>query len=112
MSKKLILNKSIKQLLLLGICPTLFVTIIVLSSTNDFGHRYFIVSYITFILLAFLTLTKVEKFSKLLYVALLLGLISGNLWIYPERISQGWDASLAHIPYHSLRKKAIEKNNG
>jgi hypothetical protein len=108
MSKKLILNKSIKQLLLLGICPTLFVTIIVLSSTNDFGHRYFIVSYITFILLAFLTLTKVEKFSKLLYVALLLGLISGNLWIYPERISQGWDASLAHIPYHSLRKKAID----
>jgi hypothetical protein len=36
-----------------------------------------------------------------------LGLVSGNLWIYPRHISQGWDATLAHVPYHSLRSKAI-----
>ena len=38
---------------------------------------------------------------------LFVGLITGNLWVYPERTSQGWDASLAHVPYHSLRKEAI-----
>ena len=35
-------------------------------------------------------------------------MFSGNLWIYPEKISQGWDATLAHTPYHQLRKEAIK----
>jgi hypothetical protein len=39
---------------------------------------------------------------------LFLGLLSGNLWIYPKKISQGWDATLAHIPYHSLRLEGIQ----
>jgi len=30
-------------------------------------------------------------------------LLSGNFWIYPSRIAQGWDASLAHLPYYKLR---------
>jgi hypothetical protein len=41
-------------------------------------------------------------------MSLLVGLVSGNLWVYPESISQGWDASLAHTPYHSLRNEAID----
>ena len=44
----------------------------------------------------------------MLYVLLFLGLVSGNLWVYPEKISQGWDATLAHLPYHQLRKNAIQ----
>ena len=45
---------------------------------------------------------------------LLAGLISGNLWIYPRNIAQGWDATLAHVPYYNLRIEAInylDKNN-
>jgi hypothetical protein len=37
----------------------------------------------------------------------LLGLLSGNLWIYPPHISQGWDSTLAHWPYYRLRQEAI-----
>ncbi len=43
-----------------------------------------------------------------------MGLITGNLWIYPRDIAQGWDASLAHVPYFQLRQDAIkymDKNN-
>jgi|TARA_B110000037_G_scaffold72032_1_gene86824 hypothetical protein len=105
--KKVLLNKHFKQLLLLSICAVFFIIVAVLFSTNAFGHRYFIVSYISFILLAFLVLKELKKYSKPLYVLLFIGLITGNLWIYPERTSQGWDASLAHTPYHSLRKEAI-----
>lgn len=108
LQKKSSFGKHFKQLLLLSICATFFVAVIVLFSTNDFSHRYFIVSYISFILLAFLALRKIKKYSKLLYMSLFIGLISGNLWIYPEKISQGWDASLAHVPYHSLRNEAID----
>ncbi|PQB06509.1 hypothetical protein BST83_04525 [Polaribacter filamentus] len=42
---------------------------------------------------------------------LLFGLVSGNLWLYPREISQGWDATLAHVPYHSLRIEAIDYLN-
>lgn len=106
--KKLPQNKSIQQLIILGISSVIFVILAVLLSTNAFGHRYFITSYICFILIAFLIILQLKKHQKLIYSLLFIGLISGNLWIYPEKISQGWDATLAHIPYHELRKEAIQ----
>lgn len=106
--KRILQNKSIQQLLLLAICSVLFIIITVLLSTNAFGHRYFIVSYICVILVGFLTLLELKKYKNTLFVFLLIGLITGNLWIYPEKISQGWDATLAHTPYHQLRKEAIQ----
>jgi len=51
---------------------------------------------------------------KFLYFIALIGLLSGNFWVYPDRISQGWDATLAHLPYYNLRKKMIayiDENN-
>ena len=93
---------------MLAICSVLFIIITVLLSTNAFGHRYFIVSYICVILVGFLTLLELKKYKNTLFVFLLIGLITGNLWIYPEKISQGWDATLAHTPYHQLRKEAIQ----
>jgi hypothetical protein len=83
-------------------------------ATNTMGHRYFITSYLIVILISFIALNRFYSCKKIIYSLLFFGLITGNLWIYPRNISQGWDASLAHIPYHSLRIKAIEylaKNN-
>lgn len=43
-----------------------------------------------------------------------MALAFGNLWIYPRGISMGWDATLAHLPYHALRTEAVvffQKNN-
>jgi hypothetical protein len=34
-------------------------------------------------------------------------IVSGNFWIYPTRISQGWDSTLAHLPYYELRQEAL-----
>ncbi len=38
---------------------------------------------------------------------LCIGLLSGHLWVYPSHISQGWDASLAHLHYYDLREKML-----
>lgn len=46
-----------------------------------------------------------------LLTIVILGLISGNFWIYPDHIAQGWDASLAHRPYYELRKEAMQYLN-
>jgi hypothetical protein len=96
------------MLLLLGLSSILIVTITSLLSTNSFGHRYFITFFIATIIISYLLIDKYLKKKRLLYIVLLLSLLTGNLWIYPERIAQGWSASLAHYPYFKLRKQAID----
>ena len=71
------------------------------------GHRYFIASYLAFALLAFVLLQKFRN-KKIVYSAMLGSLMLGNFLVYPDDIAQGWDASLAHLPYWKLRKNAIE----
>ena len=77
------------------------------------GHRYYISSYITLGLISAILIQEF-KFKKLIYLGLLSSLILGNFIIYSDNFSQGWDSSLAHLPYWKLRKNAIEyldKNN-
>lgn len=109
--KKILKSIKNRQLLTISICPVIIVIIVSLFATNTFGHRYFIVSYIGFILFSFLLLDEFYKSKKIIFTLLFLGLVSGNLWVYPKQISQGWDATLAHIPYHSLRLKTIDYLN-
>lgn len=107
LAKRKSIDVNIKQILSLSFFSVLAVILVSLFSTNAFGHRYFIVSYIGLTVVCFLILDKITFGRRTIFVLLCLGLLSGNLWIYPEKISQGWDATLAHIPYHELRKKAI-----
>lgn len=106
--RKVIFTKEIKQLMLLAIASVIFIVVTSLLATNTMGHRYFIVSYLALGLLAFVIISKHYSFKKIIYIVLIGGLVAGNLWIYPRDIAQGWDASLAHVPYHSLRIKALE----
>jgi len=106
--KKDFFTKEIKQLLLLSVSSVFFIIVTSLAYTNTIGHRYFIVSYITIGLLSFLSISYFVKRKKIIYILLLLGLITGNLWIYPRTISQGWDASLAYLPYRNLRVEAMK----
>lgn len=106
--KKILKSTKNKQLLVISIASVIFIIIAVLFSTNAFGHRYFIVSFCSINLLTFCIIKEYYSKKKLIYSLLFIGLISGNLWIYPKTISQGWDATLAHVPYHSLRINAIK----
>ncbi len=100
-------TKKTKQLALLAFTSVFVVIIISIFSTNSFGHRYFMASYIFLTIIAFHFITNLFNSNKVIYSILIIALISGNLWIYPRNIAQGWDASLAHLPYFNLRKQAI-----
>lgn len=71
------------------------------------GHRYLLPLYI---LISFIFLVLVyQSFMpsikrKYLLMFVLIGMISGHLWVYPDKISQGWDVTLAHTPYYLLRE--------
>ena len=83
------------------------------------GHRYLLPMYFTISLIFVLLLEKINTVAKYVYWIVILGLLSGHLWIYPDKIAQGWDCSLAHLPYYDLREqlvdfintKGYEKNN-
>ena len=98
----------IRTLVSLSFLSTFFIVCYSLFSTNAMGHRYFLPAYITITLLACrLLFMHAQQSKKLVFIALLVGLISGNFWVYPETVAQGWDASLAHMPYFPLRSQAI-----
>ena len=106
--KRKFFSKNVKQVIILGISSVTLVAVINSLSTNTMGHRYFITGYMMLTFAAVLILQKFKKHKRLVYAILLIGLLSGNLWVYPRKIAQGWDASLAHIPFHKLRIDAIK----
>lgn len=109
--KQIFKDKKNVQLLCLSISSVIFIIIISLLATNSFGHRYFIISFIALNILTYRIIINHISKRKIIYSILFLGLFSGNFWIYPKHISQGWDATLSHLPYHSLRNEAINYLN-
>ncbi len=104
------ISDKIKLLLLMAISSVIVIIITSLFINNPMGHRYFIASYLILSLTAFVMIKENVSNIKLksgLYLFLMVSLISGNFLIYPDKISQGWDSSLAHLPYWDLREKAI-----
>ncbi len=78
------------------------------------GHRYLMPAIIAFHFLVFHLLDRLPKGKNWIWTLVFVGLLTGNLWVYPRNIAQGWDSTLAHLPYYSLRMQMIdfiEKNN-
>ena len=75
------------------------------------GHRYLLPVFLTITILFYTVLVHTSlttRIRHLLLGAALAGLLAGNLWIYPDTISQGWDSTLAHLPYYSLRRQMLD----
>jgi hypothetical protein len=103
-------DRNIKMLLALFIISLFVYAPTMLIYKALASHRYLLPVYVVFAtLVAYLILEKLtnDKLRKSLYIVLILGLLSGNFWVYPDSIAKGWDASLAHIPYYKLRKEMI-----
>lgn len=81
------------------------------------AHRYLLPAFLTLNFFCFLFIVHTfyqAKIRNLLFGIWLVAYLSGNFWIYPDKIAQGWDASLAHLPYYKLRGEMLtyidEKN--
>ena len=75
------------------------------------AHRYFLPAYLLAALFAGRMLLEfsVKQMERRVLICLwIVILLSGHLWIYPKNISQGWDSSLAYMPYDHLRKQSIQ----
>ena len=73
------------------------------------GHRYLLplLQWLLVGLGFLITQLKNSRQKIIIYVVCLISLVAGHRWIYPRAISQQWDATLAHLPYQSLRLKVF-----
>ena len=73
-------------------------------------HRYLLPAIILVAILTMHLLSRsglpVRVRGVLLGVSVVI-LLTGNLWVYPRQIAQGWDSTLAHLPYYGLRNEAL-----
>ncbi len=101
--------KEAPKLLILLLVPLVTLSGVLVWFTNPIGHRYWLVVYVLLGLLTahLLAQTPNLKLRRTLYVVLAVSLVSGHFWVYPERIAKGWDATLAHLPYFTLRQEMM-----
>ncbi len=75
------------------------------------GHRYLLPVFISFnfvFMVWIKSIVQTKKKQVLIYLLALGAYIFGNTWIYPDKISQGWDSTLAHWPYYEQRGNMLE----
>lgn len=108
--RKYVQEKEIKALFILCVVILLCSSISFLSYTGLNAHRYLLPVYLAFSLLVIVMLFHhIVAHKKIISLVLVLGLASGHFWIYPSHISQGWDSSLAHLPYYTLRERMMDE---
>lgn len=96
--------------IIFGLC-TLLLSLPFLLYAQLHQHRYLLPIMIALQLLAFSLITNsaLQRPWKIgLLLLMTLGPISGHFWVYPYQIAQGWDSSLAHLPYYRLKAKMID----
>lgn len=104
------MNPGIRDLLLLFLALAIVVLPPLLIHQYITAHRYLMPLFLCLDLLFFyLAFHQVEnrRVANAIFILVLVGLATGNLWIYPRQISQGWDSTLAHWPHYELRDKMI-----
>ena len=95
-----------RELWLLLAAMILLLTPSMLLHKGLIAHRYLLPIYAVGALMAADFLFQCAR-SHLKVAALGIFLLAGNFWVYPAPISNGWDSTLAHLPYYGLRRQMI-----
>jgi hypothetical protein len=105
-----VIPKMLVRLSILLLCIFLALSHAPVLHRNLAAHRYFLPVYLLISLVVTYYLFEVVRskiLKKLVFYIILAGMISGNFWIYPDRIAKGWDSTLAYLPYFSLRENMM-----
>jgi hypothetical protein len=108
--KNYLKDTKAKTLIIVSLIFLLIFPINMLWASGLLLHRYLLPISILISLtsLYFLMKSSFTKRLKLTLITLWCGImLSGNFWIYPDKIAQGWDATLAHLPYYEMQKEAV-----
>lgn len=105
--KILFKDKNFLRIFQLFLCISFFLILPALLFFSLSGHRYIMPSTMLILLLSGIAMSSV-RYGKILIFISMVSLLTGHLYIYPEKLSQGWDSSLAYKPCISLRNKMVD----
>lgn len=97
------------DMFLLALSQFLVFFSIVIFYKNPFGHRYFLPVIIPVSIAVAYWVIQNLRLKYAIYSFLLVCVISGYFWIYPVRISNGWDATPAHWAYFKVLNEMKQK---
>ncbi|MCD4768867.1 MAG: hypothetical protein K8R35_01705, partial [Bacteroidales bacterium] len=106
--RKFTIDRNMKILFLLLISQFIVFFPATILLNNPINHRYLIPFTIPVSIFAIYWTLNFAKHKIRIVSTLLIVLVSGSFWIYPEKIAQGWDSTPAHWPYYKLREEMIE----
>ena len=109
---RLVLSRPARELLLLLAAVGVLLTPTLVAYRYLTGHRYLLPHYYTFALLVTWGLFGTRLPARWRWggwAVALGGLLTGHLWVYPDRIAQGWDATLAHWGYYQVRRELLHE---
>jgi hypothetical protein len=103
-------RKEIKSAVALVLILGVILALPAIVSPGLAQHRYLLPVYLS---LAWLLLNVLKEVPSAAWrngimILVILGQLTGHLWIYPDTIAQGWDASLAHKPYFEARAAGLD----
>ncbi len=99
-------TRQTAMLALFGI-PLLVHGLFFLPFSNPIAHRYLMVVLVLALPWFAWRLVLLDANRRRLALIMLVAMLGfGHRWIYPDKTAQGWDASLAHLPYFSLLDQA------
>ncbi len=107
--EKIELNTTEKVLILIFTLLTALYILFIFITKMPFSQRYFLPQFSILTILIIIGMNKLVQARKvrILMILILLFELSGNLWVYPEKMAKAWDCTLAHLPYYELRKECF-----
>lgn len=104
-------DKNAKRISIIFLVTFLSLAGQIIWFNNLVAHRYLLPVFLTFSLLALYLLFSFDssdRLKRIISIIWFIGLITGNFWVYPNKVAQGWDSTLAHLPYYNLRSEMID----
>lgn len=95
------------RLFWLGLFLFIVLGILTVPYVGLVNHRYFLPIQIIALILGVQILRAYNR--TWLNFAVIAFLLTGNFWIYPHSISQGWDSTYAHQPFYKMDVQFYDK---
>ena len=100
-------NSQESGMIMIFIVPLFILSLAFLPFSNPIAHRYYLIVFVLAIPWFAYRIQLLEGTRQRFFIIAAIGMLGfGHRWIYPDKVAQGWDASLAHLPFFSLMSEA------
>jgi hypothetical protein len=98
-------DETLKILFFIIFGQFILIVAILITSQIPLGHRYLLPVIIPSVILTVYWMRNFLKYSTIWLTFVFVVLVSGHYWIYPMKVSQGWESNTRHWKYFNVSEK-------